>query len=139
MNAPFIPQKELSKKWESLTGAAVCDIRKLRGNAIGYISKYLSKSNSVAYTRQRVSFSRNWPKEERKKLDLEAVAEWNTFEIVDEVELGRFTDHRIGVTEDLGNSGYVVWNSEIESEQTNLKDFVEWKATTFKRFDELDW
>ena len=139
MNGPFIPQSELSRKWESLTGAAVVDIRKLRGNAIGYISKYLSKSNSVEYTRQRVSFSRNWPKEERKKLDMESVAEWNTFEINDEEDLDRYELNRIGATEDFGGNGLVVWNSEIETESENLKDFVEWKAESMKRVTELNW
>lgn len=71
MNAPFLPQKELSEVWEKLTGARIVDIRVIRGRTAAYISKYLTKSVSVGYTRQRVSFSRGYPKEEKQTLPME--------------------------------------------------------------------
>lgn len=67
INSKFIPQAELSEAWAKLTGAKIVDIRSLKGRAINYIAKYITKSDTVDYTRQRVSFSKNWPREEKIK------------------------------------------------------------------------
>lgn len=86
LHSKWISQSNLSVEWERLTGAKIVDIRKLNGRTIRYISKYISKSDAVAYTRQRVSFSRNWPKLENESHDDDwELAEWNTIHR-DEIE-----------------------------------------------------
>lgn len=76
-NFPYTKQAEISRVWESLTGAKIVDIRALKRNHIGYISKYVTKSTSVSYTRQRISFSRNWPKVEKPESCLPKLEGWS--------------------------------------------------------------
>lgn len=77
LNSRFLPQDLISRTWEKLTGAKIVDIRVIKGNTISYVAKYVTKNDHVPYTRQRISFSRNWPREEKEKLNF-TLAEWST-------------------------------------------------------------
>ena len=76
MHSQFIQQLKLSQRWERLTGAKIVDIRKLFGAKINYITKYVTKNSHVDYTRQRITFSRNWPKLEKQEIDVD-FADWS--------------------------------------------------------------
>lgn len=60
LRAPFIPQARLSSIWADLTGAPIVDIRPVRtqGQAVAYVSKYLTKDPSVPFGFRRYRFSR---------------------------------------------------------------------------------
>lgn len=59
LRAPWIHQKLLSRQWERLSGAKIVDVRMVRSNgeAVAYVSKYLTKDPAVptGYRRYRTS------------------------------------------------------------------------------------
>lgn len=59
---PYIPQPELSREWDRLTGARIVDVRMIKRvqDVYRYVVKYLSKQKSIPWTKRRVSWSRNF-------------------------------------------------------------------------------
>lgn len=59
---PYISQQELSKRWASLTGAPIVDVRQIKkaSHVYRYVIKYLGKQHSVPWTDRRVSWTRNF-------------------------------------------------------------------------------
>lgn len=113
VRSKWISQQNLSNEWNRLTGAKIVDVRKLYGDKTRYVAKYLTKNDHVAYTRQRVSFSRNWPK--LPKMDLEFdLAEWDSIyndELIDYVT----TFYQQSGTTDLGVAGVLHNDSDDRS------------------------
>lgn len=58
----YIPQRVLSRMWNSLTGAPIVDVRVIRkGKRVYfYVMKYLCKQQYVPWTNRRVSWSKNF-------------------------------------------------------------------------------
>lgn len=62
LRSSYIPQQQLSKKWEELTGAIKVDIRKVDNtfSSFRYLVKYLTKLHRIEWTDRHVSYSRNY-------------------------------------------------------------------------------
>lgn len=62
MRSGFLPQVEISRKWDSLTGAPVVDIRTIEKSSVvlGYVVKYLSKQEHVPWTERRIAWSKRF-------------------------------------------------------------------------------
>jgi hypothetical protein len=62
LRSSFIPQKELSKIWGSLTGAPVVYIAKIDQtfSSFRYLTKYLTKLHRIEWTDRHVSYSKNF-------------------------------------------------------------------------------
>lgn len=60
--APWMDQKEISRRWQRMTGAHRVDIRKAHGRSTGYVAKYISKAASPEgeWSRQRVTASNHF-------------------------------------------------------------------------------
>lgn len=58
----FLPQPEIKRIWERLTGATIVDIRKAHGRSTGYVAKYLQKARDPdeKWSRQRISVSKHF-------------------------------------------------------------------------------
>jgi hypothetical protein len=66
---PYIPQKQLSDLWASMTGAPIVDIRTVQQstNVFKYVLKYLCKQTYVPWTNRRISWTKNFfPKPEEQ-------------------------------------------------------------------------
>lgn len=59
---PFWPVASIVAKWQRLTGSYIVDIQKPKAakQTIGYVAKYVAKSNEVDFTERRISASRNF-------------------------------------------------------------------------------
>ena len=58
----YIPQPELSRLWNELTGAPIVDVRKLGKTvqAYWYVVKYLGKQDHVPWTDRRAAWTKNF-------------------------------------------------------------------------------
>jgi hypothetical protein len=58
----FWPVADLRDEWERATGSNIVDMQYIGGggHARRYVTKYVTKSDEVDWTRRRVSFSRHW-------------------------------------------------------------------------------
>jgi hypothetical protein len=69
LRSGFIPQKQLSDTWASLTSAPVVWISKIDStfSSFRYLVKYLTKLHKIEWTDRHVSYSRNFFREEDKE------------------------------------------------------------------------
>lgn len=114
IHSRWISQRELSSNWFKLTGSKIVDIRKLFGRHVNYLAKYVTKNDSVAYTRQRISFSRGWPK--LGKIDIPwTLADWNQ---VYNDRLRDWTESTIADrrSTDFGSNGILSTNNDSQSQ-----------------------
>lgn len=63
LRGPFIPQRWLSSRMNSLTGSPIVDIRRVANQdiAAAYVAKYVGKDPQPLASRQRYTRSHNWP------------------------------------------------------------------------------
>lgn len=64
----FLPQAEIRKQWEALTGARIVDVRKAHGKSAAYVAKYIAKALEIQneWGRQRLSVSRSFWRPEKE-------------------------------------------------------------------------
>jgi hypothetical protein len=62
VRSAYLPHAVIKKLWQQLTGAYVVDVRQVRQSwsAYRYLTKYLSKLHSIAWTERHVSYSRKF-------------------------------------------------------------------------------
>jgi len=74
--APYIPQEWLSEQWNSLVGACVVDIRKIRTRRglAHYLTKYISKDPERIGTGKRYWFSQDYRNEKDSRADRRRIA-----------------------------------------------------------------
>ncbi len=81
VRSDYIPQKTISTLWAELTGATIVDVRTIKkpSHVYKYIIKYLGKQTHVPWTNRRLSWSRNFFKDDGfqkgPSLDM-AMQEW---------------------------------------------------------------
>lgn len=58
----YLPQAELSRLWDEMTGAPIVDVRQIkrRDKVYFYVVKYLAKQTHVPWTNRRVSWTRSF-------------------------------------------------------------------------------
>jgi hypothetical protein len=93
----YVPQHEISNKWQQLTGSYVVWIERVRNrkHAASYLTKYLTKSlSSVPKTIRRITYSRNHPKPQYDP-------PWKHWDVQ------RLPDHPDAIDARMTQSGYV--------------------------------
>lgn len=101
-NMSYVPKEDLSEAWAKLTGAWVVDVKQVSTKQVArYVTKYLTKQGGLSFTRQRVSFTRDWPKLDQQKMELQPSV-WGQIDVTKEY-LERLSNRTVDICPKLAS------------------------------------
>lgn len=71
VRSPYLPHPKIRDIWKDLTGAAIVDLRQVKGNldSFYYLVKYLSKMHEIGWTERHVSYTKRFFPEKAKNVE----------------------------------------------------------------------